>query len=105
MLGGQPGRCQTTTKGEGGRQQAPGGDTGGESLIEREEPASHLQLLHLAGPAAALLAVDAADGQRQDLLLQLRVRVDLKKKSRTRSRGVRQEDMLLYATFIQDTVQ
>lgn len=46
---------------------------------EREARASsHLQLLHLSGPAAALLAVDAADGQRQDLLLQLRVRVDLR---------------------------
>lgn len=40
--------------------------------------ASHLQLLHLAGPAAALLTVDAADGQSQDLLLQLWVWVDLR---------------------------
>lgn len=39
--------------------------------------APHLQLLHLAGPAAAFLTVDTADGQRQDLLLQLGVRVDL----------------------------
>lgn len=54
--------------GEGGRQ------------VGEETTASHLQLLHLAGPAAALLAVDAADGQSQDLLLQLWVRVDLKKK-------------------------
>lgn len=46
---------------------------------------AHLQLFHLAGPAAALLTVDATDGQRQDLLLQLWVRVDLKKKSRMRS--------------------
>lgn len=46
--------------------------------------ALHLQLLHLASPAAAFLAVDAADDQRQDLLLQLRIRVDLKKKSRSK---------------------
>lgn len=38
----------------------------------------HLQLLHLASPAAAFLTVNAADWQRQDLLLQLRVWVDLK---------------------------
>lgn len=43
---------------------------------------SHLQLLHLARPAAALLTVDAADGQRQDLLLQLWIRVDLKNKNK-----------------------
>lgn len=40
--------------------------------------APHLQLLHLAGPATAFLTVNAADWQCQDLLLQLRVWVDLK---------------------------
>lgn len=54
---------------------------GGKTDEVREDiKASHLQLLHLAGPATALLTVDAADGQRQDLLLQLRVWVDLKKR-------------------------
>lgn len=50
-----------------------------------EGEAAHLQLLHLARPAAALLAVDAADGQRQDLLLQLRVWVDLEMHVDTRT--------------------
>lgn len=50
-----------------------------------EGMASYLQLLHLASPATALLAVDASDGQSQDLLLQLWVWVDLNKKSRRRS--------------------
>ncbi len=59
-----------------------------EGKVREDTEASHLQLLHLAGPAAALLAVDAADRQRQDLLLQLRVRVDLREKSRTRSQSV-----------------
>lgn len=49
--------------------------------------APHLQLLHLAGPAAAFLAVDAADGQRQDLLLQLRVRVDLESQREIKKKG------------------
>lgn len=46
--------------------------------------APHLQLLHLAGPAAAFLTVDAADGQCQDLLLQLRVRVDLESQKKVK---------------------
>lgn len=53
--------------------------------MKEDVGASHLQLLHLAGPAAAFLTVDAADGQRQDLLLQLRIGVDLRKESRARS--------------------
>lgn len=65
------------------RDRKEGGDTegdrGGVGL------AAHLQLLHLARPAAALLAVDAADGQRQDLLLQLGVRVDLETHVDTRT--------------------
>lgn len=61
---------------EGGDAAEKGGQ-GGRS--------AHLQLLHLARPAAALLAVDAADGQRQDLLLQLRVRVDLETHVDTRT--------------------
>lgn len=47
-----------------------------------EGMASYLQLLHLASPATALLAVDASDGQSQDLLLQLWVWVDLNRKAR-----------------------
>lgn len=46
-----------------------------------EGMASYLQLLHLASPATALLAVDASDGQSQDLLLQLWVWVDLNRKA------------------------
>ena len=49
-----------------------GGEGGGstsEGLTRELIEASHLQLLHLAGPAAAFLTVDAADGQSQDLLL------------------------------------
>jgi hypothetical protein len=41
------------------------------------QAATDLELLHLSGPATAFLTVDAADGQSQDLLLQLWVRVDL----------------------------
>lgn len=72
---------------EGGRQQVPKGLIRQERLKKGRETdqgdvgdgmrAPHLQLLHLAGPAAAFLTVDTADGQRQNLLLQLRVRVDL----------------------------
>lgn len=47
-----------------------------------------LQLLHLAGPAAAFLTVDTADSEGQDLLLQLRVRVDL---------GIVQGELILWA--------
>lgn len=82
--------------GEAGGQQVSGRDRKGsrdekikndggekyEGNTREDIKASHLQLLHLAGPAAALLTVDAADGQRQDLLLQLWVWVDLKKISK-----------------------
>lgn len=59
------------------------GEGGGDRSERIEAP--HLQLLHLACPAAALLAVDAADGQSQDLLLQLWIWVDLRRKSGMRS--------------------
>lgn len=55
----------------------------GEPGKDAEDP--HLQLLHLARPPAAFLAVDAADGQREDLLLQLRIWVDLRKRDRRNS--------------------
>lgn len=48
-----------------------------------------LQLLHLAGPAAAFLTVDTADSEGQDLLLQLRVRVDLHNTARVNETCVR----------------
>lgn len=57
--------------------QLDGATIGARYHIEGAGGEVALQLLHLAGPAAALLAVDAADGQRQDLLLQLWVWVDL----------------------------
>lgn len=50
--------------------------------VRTDMKAPHLQLLHLARPATAFLTVDAADWQCQDLLLQLWVRVDLKKENR-----------------------
>lgn len=50
--------------------------------VRADIEAPHLQLLHLARPATAFLTVDAADRQCQDLLLQLWVRVDLKKENR-----------------------
>lgn len=58
-------------------RQLDGAAVGAGDHIEGAGGEVSLQLLHLAGPAAALLTVDAADGQRQDLLLQLWVRVDL----------------------------
>lgn len=51
----------------------------------RAVEAPHLQLLHLACPATAFLTVDAADGQRKDLLLQLWIWVDLRKQGRRNS--------------------
>lgn len=57
--------------------------------MQTSECPPYLQLFHLSRPAAALLTVDTTDQETQDLLLQLRVRVDLQ--GEEAHTGVREE--------------
>lgn len=69
-------------------RQLDGTAIGARDNVEGAGGEMTLQLLHLTCPAAALLTVDAADGQSQDLLLQFRIRIDL---------GIVQRELVLWA--------